>query len=186
MLTASALDAYAWNAVSTWGDIDEFKHYLPRLLELLILEELDGYLHAESLMGWVDVAWRSWRQVEQEAIVAVVRAWWQVTLNHYPRDVDVMTMIEIIADGLELDLAPHLAEWASHNTETAARHLAWLVRDFTMSVADDTGWYMLLDGWIRGPASAEILETAFFSASSPEVAQELSDALEIHRVWNRR
>ncbi|MEZ0075372.1 hypothetical protein [Planotetraspora sp. GP83] len=186
MLTASALDAYAWNAVSTWGDMEEFKHYLPRLLELLILEELDGTLFADSLMRWVTVSWRSWRQAEQDAIVAIVGAWWRHTLNHYPRDVHVMTLIEIIADGLELDLAPHLAEWESNTTEAAARHMAWLMQDFTTAVAHDAEWYALLESWITGPAPAAILETGFFSAGSPEVAQELSDAREVHRVWSRR
>ncbi|MFF3665807.1 hypothetical protein [Microtetraspora malaysiensis] len=185
MLTASALEPYAWNALNTWGDIDEFKHYLPRLLELLILEELDGFLHAQSLMLRVGVRWRSWRQTEQRAITATVGAWWRHTLSNYPRDVDIMRLIEIIADCLELDLAPYLAKWESNTAETAARHMASLMQDFTVTVARDTEWDRLLDNWIRGSAPAEILEAGFFSASSPEVAQELSNALEIHRIWSQ-
>jgi hypothetical protein len=185
MLTATALGPYAGHALYTWGDVEEFKHYLPRLLELLILEELDGFFHAESLMGRVGVSWGGWRQPEQEAVIGTVGAWWRHTLNHYPQDVDVMMMIEIIADDLELGLAPYLAEWESNTTEAAARHMAWLVRDFTVSVAHSAGWYVLLDNWIRGTAPAVILERAFFSTGSPEVAQELSDALETHRIWSR-
>ncbi|MBB2744926.1 UNVERIFIED_ORG: hypothetical protein FHR35_004775 [Microbispora rosea subsp. rosea] len=184
MLTASALEPYAWNAVYTWGDVEEFKHYLPRLLELLILEELDG-LHARSLMLRVGVRRQSWRKIEREAVIGTVGAWWRHTLNHYPRDVDAMMMIEIIADDLELDLAPYLSEWESATTEAAARHMAWLMHDFTVSVAHNAEWYVLLDNWIRGTAPAAILERAFFSAGSPEVAQELSDALETHRIWSR-
>ncbi|WP_157530756.1 hypothetical protein [Microtetraspora niveoalba] len=59
------------------------------------------------------------------------------------------------------------------------------MHDFTVSVAHDTEWDALLDNWIRGPAPATILERGFFSASSPEVAQKLSDALETHRIWRR-
>ncbi|MGI5487913.1 hypothetical protein [Microtetraspora malaysiensis] len=184
ILTASALEPYAWNGLNTWGDVEEFKHYLPRLLELVILEELDG-LHAPSLMLRLGVRWHSWRKTEQEAVIATIGAWWRHTLNHYPRDVDAMTMIEIIADSLELDLAPYLAEWESNTTEAAARHMAWLMHDFTVSVAHDTEWYALLDNWIRGPAPATILERGFFSTSSPEAAQKLSDALETHRIWRR-
>ncbi|GAA3143053.1 hypothetical protein GCM10010466_37540 [Planomonospora alba] len=185
MLTATALGPYAGHALSTWGDLDEFKHFLPRLLELLILEELDGFFHAEALMSRVSASWRSWRQPEQQALIATIGAWWRHTLNHYPRDVDVMMMIEIIADSLELDLAPYLAEWESNTTETAARHMAWLMHDFTVSTGHGAEWYTLLDTWIRGTAPAAILERAFFSAGSPEVAQELSDALETHRIWSR-
>ncbi|KAB8185816.1 hypothetical protein [Microbispora catharanthi] len=79
MLTASALEPYAWNALYTWGDVEEFKHYLPRLLELLILEELDG-LHSRSLMLHVGVRWQSWRKIEREAVIGTVGAWWRHTL----------------------------------------------------------------------------------------------------------
>ncbi|MEU6424426.1 hypothetical protein ABZ860_00910 [Microbispora sp. NPDC046973] len=184
MLSASALEPYAWNGLYTWGDVEEFKHYLPRLLELLILEELDG-VHARSLMLRLGVRWQNWRRIERDTVVAAVGAWWRHTLNHYPRDVDVMTMIETIAADLKLDLAPYLTEWEPNTTEAAARHMAWLMHDFTVAVAQDAEWYVLLDRWIRGTAPAAILERAFFSASSPEVAQELSDALETHRVWSR-
>ncbi|MEN3538703.1 hypothetical protein AAH991_26570 [Microbispora sp. ZYX-F-249] len=185
MLTASALQPYAWNGLYTWGDVEEFKHYLPRLLELLILEELDE-VHASGLMLRLGVRWRTWMKTEQEAVIGTVRAWWRHTLNHYPRDVDVMMMIEIVADSLELDLAPYLAEWESNTTEAAARHMAWFMHYFTVSVARSDEWYTLLDDWIRGTAPAAILERAFFSAGSPEVAQDLSDALETHRIWSRR
>ncbi|MEV1199493.1 hypothetical protein [Microbispora rosea] len=184
MLTAAALSPYAWNGLYTWGDVEEFKHYLPRLLELLILEELDG-LHAPSLMLRLGVRWQTWSKIEQEAVIGTVGAWWRQTLSSYPRDVDGMDLIEIIADDLKLDLAPYLAEWESNTTEAAARHMAWLMHDFTVAVAHGAEWYALLDRWIRGTAPAVILERGFFSASSPEVAQELSDALETHRIWSR-
>ncbi|WP_204058526.1 hypothetical protein [Microbispora corallina] len=97
-----------------------------------------------------------------------------------------MSLIEIIADGLELDLAPYLSVWESTTTEAAARHMAWLMNDYTLSVAHGAEWYALLDDWIRGPAPAAILERGFFSAGSTEVAQELSDAFETHHIWSRR
>ncbi|MFD0883680.1 hypothetical protein ACFQ08_03790 [Streptosporangium algeriense] len=182
-LTASALGPYAGNAMSTWGEVGEFMHFLPRLLELLILEELNGFLHADTTMMRIGNRWTSWRRSERESIIAVCDAWWRHTLNHYPRDVDVMMMIAILADDLGLDLAPYLAEWESNSTETAARHMAWLVRDFTSGVARDIEWYALLTDWITGPAPIVIMERAFFSTGSSEVLQELFDGLETHRVW---
>ncbi|MEM8677684.1 MAG: hypothetical protein AAGF83_28070, partial [Cyanobacteria bacterium P01_G01_bin.67] len=37
-LTAEDLNHYAFNAIFTWGEIDDFKHFLPRLLELTAFE----------------------------------------------------------------------------------------------------------------------------------------------------
>ncbi|TKK90811.1 hypothetical protein FDA94_03335 [Herbidospora galbida] len=181
VLTASALAPYAGNALSTWGDVDEFRHFLPRILELLVLEELDGW-YADVVLDRLGARWDDWRPREREAIIAVVGAWWNRTLNHYPRDVDVMKMIEIIAASLGLDLAPYLAAWEANTTEPAARHLAWLLHDYTVASGHGAEWYALLTDWIMGPAPAAILERAFFSAGSPEVARTLSDALETHRV----
>ncbi|MFC3980057.1 hypothetical protein [Streptosporangium jomthongense] len=182
-LTASVLGPYANNAMSTWGEEGEFKHFLPRLLELLVMEELNGFLYADITMMRIGNAWKSWRRPEREAIVAVCDAWWRHTLNHYPRGVDVMMMIEALADDLGLDLAPYLAEWESNSTEAAARHMAWLMNDFTSSVAHDIEWYALLTDWITGPAPAAIMERAFFATGSPKVLQELFDGLENHRLW---
>ncbi|WP_062431285.1 hypothetical protein [Herbidospora daliensis] len=183
VLTASALAPYAGNAMSTWGDEEEFRYFLPRLLELLVLDEFDDWL-ADHLMVQVGVRWDDWPQRERDTILDVVGVWWEATLNHYPREVDVMGMIEIIGGNLGLDLAPYLAAWESNTTEAAARHMAWLMHHYTVGVAHNAGWYTALAGWITGPAPAAILERAFFSAGSPEVAQALSDALETHRVWS--
>ncbi|RVX46784.1 hypothetical protein EDD27_9687 [Nonomuraea polychroma] len=183
LLTASALQPYASHAISTWGDLEEFKHYLPRLLELLILEELDG-LYADSVMRWVTFGWRSLRQAEQEAIMTVVNAWWRQTLLHYPRDVDVMSMIEIIADTLGLELAPYLAEWEALDPEAAARHMAWLVEDFTVHSGHDADWYANLEAWIAGPAPARMLTAGLVRAKSAEAAEQFSHALETHRSWH--
>lgn len=184
-LTASVLAPYAGNALSTWGEEDEFRYFLPRLLELIVLEELDGWFYGSLLLNKVGVRWEEWRAREREAIIGLVGVWWERTLKHYPRDVDVMTMIEIIADGLGLGLDPYLAEWESNTTEAAARHMAWLMHDYTVGVSHDAEWYTVLTEWITGPAPAAILERAFYSAGSPEVARSLSDALETHRVWSR-
>ncbi|GAB3146883.1 hypothetical protein [Microbispora hainanensis] len=87
MLTAAALNPYAWNGLYTWGDVEEFKHYLPRLLELLILEELDD-LHAPSLMLRLGVRWQTWMQDQAGSRHWHRRRMWRQTLSSYPRDVD--------------------------------------------------------------------------------------------------
>ncbi|MER5419522.1 hypothetical protein [Streptosporangium roseum] len=186
-LSASVLEPYAWSALSTWGDIEDFKYYLPRLLELLISEELDGFLHADSLTIKVGAYWHGWPQDEKDAVVAVANAWWWLTLHHYPRDVDVMKMIEIIADNLKLDLCYYLAEWESNTgNEAAALHMAWLVEDFPVQSGHVADWYVLLENWIDGSAPARILEDAISSPSSSQVEQDLLRALELHEWWSQR
>ena len=167
----------AANALSTWGDIRDFKHYLPRLLELLISEELDGF-YGDMFARVLGGRWRSWPQDEQDAFVAVVDAWWRFTLHHYPRDVDVLEVLKIIVGEFGLDLRTYLAAWeGSAGDEAAALHMAWLVWWFQYELDLDTDWHRSLESWITSPASARIIESALASTSSTEVLEELRDGL---------
>ena len=38
-LTADDLNHFAFNAMTTWGTVKDFKHFLPRLLELLAFDK---------------------------------------------------------------------------------------------------------------------------------------------------
>lgn len=38
-LNSHDLQKYTSKAITTWGDVDDFKHFLPRILELMVLDE---------------------------------------------------------------------------------------------------------------------------------------------------
>lgn len=174
---------YVWN-VSTWGGIEDFKHYLPRLLELMIGEELDR-IEAPVLARWLGAHWSDWPQDERDAVVVVVDAWWRHTLQHYPRDIDVMEMFEIIGGNLRLDLHDCLTVWETIGGEAAALHVAWLVEEYDTQPPYGEDWVVLLEGWIEGPAPARILEAALAVPSSRDVEKDLARALALHRQWPR-
>lgn len=74
-LNGDDLSPYAFKAMSTWGNVNDFKHYLPRILDLLSAEELplDVFIVTDKL----DYAkWREWPQEEQHAIETFLYAWW--------------------------------------------------------------------------------------------------------------
>jgi hypothetical protein len=87
---------------------------------------------------------------------------------------------------LSMPIAEHLAHWETLSDAAAARHLAWLVGDFSVGAAYDGEWYEVLERWIGGPAVARLLDSAASAASSPEVAAELNRAREIHDLWQGR
>lgn len=78
-LSGRDLAKYVMRAIVTWGDADELRYYLPRLLELLITER--GWADKPTVMlNLATAGWRSWPASEQEAIEAFVRAAWQPLL----------------------------------------------------------------------------------------------------------
>ncbi|MET7464993.1 hypothetical protein [Nonomuraea sp. NPDC005501] len=182
-LGAEVLEPYAWNH-GTWGDEADFKHYLPRLLELLITEEMDGWFVAPDLAARTARAWTGWPDDEREAVVAAVGAWWQVTLSAYPRELGAPELIALIGDGYRLDPLPYLAVWEeTAGEEAAARHLAGLMRDWPVRTAAERAWYAEVDRWIAGPAPVRLLGEGLAATRSPAVERELRKALEL---WERR
>lgn len=76
---------YAMHAMTTWGDIAEYKHYLPRLHELLVVHP--GWTDAELLIGRLDTAeWRQWPDAERDAVIAFLHELWAWSLTIDPDD----------------------------------------------------------------------------------------------------
>ncbi len=72
---------YSFKAMTTWGDVEDFKHFLPRLLELSATTGLAyGY---EVVLGKLEYAkWNEWEETEKDAIRAFLLAWWTESLTN--------------------------------------------------------------------------------------------------------
>lgn len=74
-LNPEDLSRYTFKAMTTWGDTTDFKHFLPRILELMT----EGAFHIDIsiITGKLEYGkWRDWPQNEQEAIIQFIWAWW--------------------------------------------------------------------------------------------------------------
>ncbi len=82
-LTAEDLSRYAFKALTTWGTENDFKHFLPRLLELAADPyDLSGEIDVEVLFGKLSYAkWRNWPLEEQQAVGLYFSALWQWLLT---------------------------------------------------------------------------------------------------------
>jgi hypothetical protein len=181
LLTAADLRPFMSHAASTWGDIVELKHFLPRVLELFAHEEVEDTTTVWTFMNRIGAAWHDWPDDERSAIRAFLGAWWRTTLGEYPRRLDVMEVLGVVGV-LDVPVGPYLAHWETRRDEAAARHLAWLVRDFACHSASADEWYAALDRWIEGPVVRRLLE-AVSAASTREVAAEFRHAREILDQW---
>src|SRR5258706_8691904 len=67
ILSSEDLERYSWKAMSTWGDSYDFRHFLPRLFELLA-GDLPYLVDPEILFGnLIFEDCNAWVQQEQEA-----------------------------------------------------------------------------------------------------------------------
>src|SRR5215813_5654250 len=128
-LDAEDLKQYAFDALYTWGNEHDFKHFLPRLLELLVTMKDPGLdlVDPEALFRKLPYAsWRSWAQSERSSLSAFMRAMWQAALNTEPEGLewDGVSQWLCALAGCEDDLSPYFQIWLDEASSTAHRNLA--------------------------------------------------------------
>ncbi len=66
---------YAFKAITTWGKVENFKFYLPRILEVLTFP--NNSIQIFVLFGKFEMAdWKNWPVDEQNALHNFLIAWW--------------------------------------------------------------------------------------------------------------
>jgi hypothetical protein len=84
-LSLEDLRRYAFKAMTTWGEVKHFKHFLPRLLELAVDAPPDFEL--EVLFGKLEYArWEEWSPLERGSVEQYLRAFWLATIGRLPAD----------------------------------------------------------------------------------------------------
>jgi hypothetical protein len=75
-LTWTDLGTYSFKALTSFGDLDDFKHFLPRLLELYVGDHRGAPYSLFMLFGKLETAmWTTWPAGEVAAIRRFVDAW---------------------------------------------------------------------------------------------------------------
>jgi hypothetical protein len=175
-LAAGYIGRFAFKALTTWGDVDDFKHFLPRLLDHDLEQALDKLAYAD---------WRTWPPREQRAIEEYLVALWeeQLATDEYPPAGELL----LAMGRLGLDLRPHLEHWRRRSDDAALAQLVALINDdiagslkptiYDLAAESPSAAQRTLLGWLLDPATAAALEAAFFAAHGPEAA-EISEAIE--------
>lgn len=189
-LTASNLNDLAASVLIPGVDVDELKHFLPRLLEL----HLKGELAADSEALFFTLTrggWRSWPGAEVAALDRWLRAYWQAVLS----DVALLSAFEVerglcaIAQAVD-DLRGYLNTWRSSSPSPGPTHLA----HFIIATNDarrkrgrlrDPFWdnrptqLAQVVAWLADPVTRDNLEEAFFRDADPENEYYLALAVDL-------
>jgi hypothetical protein len=76
LLAEDDISYYSFKAMTTWGNCDNFKYYLPRIFELL--STTDFIIEIFIVLGKLDYGdWKSWERDEIKAINNFLYAWWE-------------------------------------------------------------------------------------------------------------
>lgn len=203
-LSPSLLAPYARGAAwGTWGTLADFKHFLPRLLELLAWEDLAGhgwpdagdlFKRLRSFDGVRDPSWETWPESERQAVGNYLDALWRfVTVHHDPVLASVWDESEArscpdqhyryqagaVLDWLvqaASDVTPYVRALVRAPEEPALRNLIELIDWYAEADALDRDRPVQVDQ-IRGSlASASTAARLWAAASSAEASPALAGA----------
>ena len=131
-LTAESLERYASKAMTTWGDGRDFRHFLPRILELVTGDPRDEICNEIALSKLSYAGWWGWPECERHAVENVLRLRWHVGLTLSPDEFDADTWLcSVFVAGV--DTAPYVDAWRTSTSDTAVHHAAaFLVTNYDL------------------------------------------------------
>ena len=174
-LDADTLRLYVWNSISfTCGDLADFKHFLPHLLELLAADAFGDHALPLSMCNHIGVQWRDWPADEQAAIEAFLWAYWHAILDQFPAHLDVVDGLEAIA-ATGVPVEPLLRDWQARPGVAPARHLAQAIQDCAVRTYAGEQWQWALFHWLARQARQR-LEDAVTAIADPDLATEATRA----------
>ncbi len=190
---------YLFKAMTTWGTEDDFKHFVPRLLEVYA-SSTDAWLLCDKLAY---ARWRAWPEAERRAVENYLLAVWRDELVKYGPPLPGNSLLETMLT-LDLDISPYdlrtkLETWRSDPSRESARLLAQFVLDHGMELfwssppngRRPTLWqckYEIADdvqAWLLEPATRERLESSFFTHGDADIARAF-DLLERFAQYQSR
>lgn len=130
-LNPEDLRQYAADALFVWGDVTDFKHFLPRIFELAAVhgDAFDDPSVVFNKLRHGD--WRSWPEGEQLTVERFFDALWKCVLNSPPHEFyggEIEDWLCGIAQGVA-QLSPYLTTWVAMETENARLNLAAFIAD---------------------------------------------------------
>lgn len=201
-LTAEDLRMYAHKAMTTQGMVDDFRYFLPRILELCATDpawDVDW----EIVGGKIAYGqWRTWPAAEQAAIERFAWAWWASELirdltedERAACDPRIHALLCALGQFLD-DLRPFLDDWRGRTDRAAVWRLAALVLDVYPSFGKGKLGNAFWDGresqmrqvmaWLLEKETVEYLEAAYLTCEHSELCHQLSDAAQQLRWLGQR
>lgn len=162
-LNEDDLRQYGTDALFVWGEVNDFRHFLPRIFELLVAHG-DVFVDPQVVFGKLYHAeWRTWPGVEQQSIELFLKALWDCVLDGEPGELYGMEIEDWLCGiaQVESQLHSYLATWLATESNNARLNLAAFIADagFLKQNRDASGYwgdrresFAEVAAWVRSDA----------------------------------
>jgi hypothetical protein len=175
------LERFTWKAMTTWGDENDFRHFLPRVLELITdAHERRNLPDLFVIFGKLRYGhYQMWPKQEQEAITDYLLAFWHWILAGHPeREEDRLlasAYLEALSGVID-DFAPFLNAWREIRTPSSLCQLSEMIRSHSWEGPLAQNKQIL--AWLREDGTKKMLEEGFYAYMDEGWAEELALAME--------
>lgn len=182
-LTADDLSLFVGKVILTWGDENDYRFYLPRILELTA--ELKTPYDIWTLYSRLeDVNWKTWDADEQTAINDFTLELWNNLLNDNSEKAEweFKDYFHSIAY-FYLDFSEILKVWETNNNFSSTKHLINYIfeerqhlfdNNYIDSIEKNTKNIEQFKTWLTSDNILKKIEEAFYENDKNEIAERLS------------
>jgi hypothetical protein len=181
------INRYIFKAITTWGDINDFKHFIPRIFELFAFDGKD-FFHYDTIFDKLKYCgWENWQDNERKAIQEFSLSIWKYNIDSYPPLVSPEILIWIFVEHVK-NLEVYLEYWKNSNSIYSIYNLAsFICEDFEYLINTQGEDQIIIDGkvtinkWLVSNNFIDKIEAKFFECENELISQELSKAIEFIR-----
>ena len=191
-LTAEDLARYSGKAITTWGTVKDYKHFLPRILELIGLIQVPYEV-------WVTfdrlemASWTEWPQQEKRAIERYMLLLWKLVLTHRSAALD-REFVDYVAALARFypNFSELLTIWLNTTSASATLRLAGYLHAHHCEVFGHYGMPGLyrqevnseeMRRWLLGPATRRKLYDSLYLIQSPADQKKVAEAYDLLEMY---
>jgi len=186
-LEAEDIGLYCGKAMTTWGNEDDYKHFLPRIIEIYKNDKWNGWIDLDTIHSKLMYGnWKDWEIEEQKQINKFVEIDWQEFVNKSESTIGIMDLESYLK---YIALNELLKNWDFPRSKIALRNFVEffylngneiLYSDKTIKINGES-MKRELTKLLERDSLAKKLEEQFFESEgiNPEYANKISIVLQI-------
>lgn len=173
-LDPEQLGPLLFDAMSTWGDLEYFQHFLPRLLQLVADGAMDDWSYSTFLPHRLAACWNGGTSEQRTAISRFLQAWWAAVISDQSSPCAPRDVLEVV-DGRGISTTPYLNAWSTDPSDAAVQQMADFVQDWIYGAFGSAQFGVDVDQWLR----SDVLSAIFDQASEPGSADESAESADL-------
>jgi hypothetical protein len=178
-ISADDLGRYAGKAMTTWGEVNDYKHFLPRILELTAL--YDGPIDITWVFDKLEYGkWDTWEKDEQAIIQEYLLTLFKEILKDSTKNVEWL-FVEYFYVCYKYYSNPKelLSIWETDTGKAATKHLADFIFNGSALLFSHRNNYPEIRDWLLSDKIINRLTTAFYQFAREPLGERISWAEKI-------